>query len=379
MSIRSWTKAASAALAATVIIRAAAAQTPTSLKDVYKDDFVVGAALNEAQIGGRDARGDALVEQQFNSISPENVLKWERVHPQPDKYAFDLPDKYVALGEEYHMFIVGHCLIWHNQTPGWVFRDDKGELLGRDALLARMREHIATVVGRYKGKIRSWDVVNEALNDDGTLRPTLWYKIIGPDYIEKAFQYAHEADPQAQLNYNDYSLENEAKLKGAIALIQKLKAEGIPVTTVGIQGHINMTWPTVEQEDAAISAFGALGVKVAITELDINLLPTPGQQPTADVTLKIDRNAALNPYAAGLPDAVQQQLAARYADLFRVFLKHRDVLQRVTFWNVTDGDSWLNNWPVRGRTNYPLLFDRAGKPKPAYDAVIRVASEGAPR
>lgn len=353
----------------------AAAQAPTSLKDAYEGDFVIGAAMNAAEIGGTDVRNDALVESQFDSISPENVLKWERVHPQPGKYDFDLPDKYVAFGQEYRMFIVGHCLIWHNQTPDWVFHDDKGNLLGRDALLARMKDHIFTVVGRYKGKIQSWDVVNEVLNDDGTLRQSLWYKIIGPDYIEKAFQYAHEADPKAQLIYNDYSLENEAKLKGAVELVKRLKSEGIPITGVGIQGHINMTWPTVEQEDAAISALGALGVKVAITELDINLLPTPGKQPSADINLKIQQDPALNPYANGLPDAVQQQLAARYAGLFRVFLKHRDVVSRVTFWNVTDADSWLNDWPVTGRTNYPLLFDRAGKPKPAYDAVIRAASE----
>ncbi|MGA2572348.1 MAG: endo-1,4-beta-xylanase, partial [Terracidiphilus sp.] len=261
-------KAGPAALAGLIAVcAAAAAQAPTSLKDSFKGDFVIGAAINDAQISGRDARGDAIVEAQFNSISPEDVLKWERVHPQPDKYDFDLPDKYVAFGQEYRMFVVGHCLIWHEQTPDWVFHDSKGNLLSRDALLKRMKDHISTVVGRYKGRIQSWDVVNEALNDDGTLRESLWYKIIGPDYIEKAFQYAHEADPQAQLTYNDYSLENEAKLKGAIALIKKLKAEGIPVASVGIQGHINMTWPTMEQEDAAISAVGALGVKVAITEL----------------------------------------------------------------------------------------------------------------
>jgi endo-1,4-beta-xylanase len=238
-----------------------------------------------------------------------------------------------------------------------------------------MKDHIDTVVGRYKGKINSWDVVNEALNEDGTLRQSLWYKIIGPDFIEKAFQFAHEADPRAQLFYNDYSLENEPKRSGAIALIRKLQADGIPIAGVGIQGHDNLNWPTAEQEDASISAFAALGIKVAISELDINLLPSAGHQPTADVTLKIEQNAALNPYANGLPDSVQQALATRYADLFRVFLKHRDAVERVTFWGATDGDSWLNDWPVKGRTSYPLLFDRNGQPKPAYDAVLRVASE----
>ncbi len=376
MRIKLWAKARPAAWAILIAVcTAATAHAPTSLKDAYKGDFLIGAAMNETQIAGLDQRGDALIESQFDSISPDNALKWENIHPQPGKYNFDLADKYVAFGEEYHMFIVGHTLIWHNQVPAWVFRDDKGNLLDRDALLARMKDHIFTVVGRYKGKIQSWDVVNEVLNDDGTLRQTLWYKIIGPDYIEKAFQYAHEADPHAQLIYNDYSLENEPKRSGAIALVKKLQSEGIPITGVGIQGHDHMNWPTVEQEDATISAFAALGVKVSITEFDMDVLPSAGHQPTADVTLKIAENAALNPYVNGLPDSVQQQLAARYADLFRVYLKHRDTVERVTFWGVTDADSWLNNWPVKGRTSYPLLFDRNGQPKPAYDAVLRVASE----
>ena len=205
----------------------AAAHAPVTLKKAFKGDFFIGAAINAAQITGQDKRGDALIEAQFNSISPENVLKWEIVHPQPDKYDFDLADQYVAFGEKHHMFIVGHTLVWQNQVPDWVFRDNKGNLLGRDALLARMKDHIFTVVGRYKGKIASWDVVNEGLNEDGTLRQSLWYKIIGPDYIEKAFEYAHEADPKAQLTYNEYNLENEPKRDGAIALIKKLKTEGV--------------------------------------------------------------------------------------------------------------------------------------------------------
>ena len=373
------TGARSVALAFLIVVcGAAAAHAPTSLQQAFKGDFVVGAAMNEAEITGQDQRADALLAAQFNSISPENVLKWERIHPQPGQYNFDLADKYVAFGQKHHMFIVGHNLVWHNQVPAWVFHDDKGNLLDRDALLARMSDHIHTVVGRYKGKIQSWDVVNEALNEDGTMRESLWLKIIGEDYIEKAFTYAHEADPQAQLTYNDYNLENEAKRNGAIALVKKLQAKGIPIAIIGLQNHDNLTWPTAEEEDATISAFAALGLKVAISEFDINVLPSAGHQPTADVTLSIEQNKAMNPYADGLPDSVQQQLAARYADLFRVFLKHRGTITRVTFWNVTDGDSWLNNWPMQGRTNYPLLFDRTGQPKPAFDAVIRVASENRP-
>jgi endo-1,4-beta-xylanase len=357
---------------------AAAAQAPTTLKDAYRDSFYVGAAINTPQITGGDARGAALVRAQFNSISPENVLKWERVHPGPETYSFELADKYVEFGEKNHMFIVGHNLIWHAQVPNWVFQDEKGNPLTREALLKRMHDHIFTVVGRYKGRIQSWDVVNEALNEDGTLRQSKWLKIIGEDYIAKAFQYAHEADPNAQLNYNDYSLENEAKRNGAIALVKKLQAQGIPVAVVGIQGHDSLDWPSVELEDATITDFAKLGVKVAITELDIDVLP-PVAVGSADISLNVKADPKLNPYVDGLPDDVQKALAKQYANLFSVYMKHRAVMSRVTFWGVTDEDSWKNNWPVFGRTDYPLLFDRSGQPKPAFDAVIQQAPRPAQR
>jgi len=361
------------ALCATLLLGAAMAQQPTSLRQAYQGDFYIGAAINRAQAEGQDKLGDSIVISQFNSISPENDLKWGIVHPEPGRYNFGPADAYVAFGQQHHMWIVGHNLVWHNQVPAWVFRDEKGNLLTRDALLARMKDHIFTVVGRYKGKIQSWDVVNEALNEDGTLRQSMWEKIIGPDYIAKAFEYAHQADPKAQLTYNDYNLENEPKREGAIRLVKQLQAEGVPIDCVGLQNHDNLTWPTPAQEDATISAFAALGVKVAISELDIDVLPPATKQETAEVSVKIAQNPKLNPWPSGLPDAVQQQLAQRYADLFRVFLRHRGQISRVTFWGVTDPDSWKNNWPVPGRTDYPLLFDRQGKPKPAFDAVLRVA------
>jgi endo-1,4-beta-xylanase len=351
----------------------AAGQAPPALKDAFKGSFLVGAAVNPGEFTESDARDAALVKAQFDSITPENVLKWASVHPGPDRYDFDLPDKYVAFGEKNHMFVVGHTLVWHHQTPKWVFEDAKGNSVDRETLLKRMREHIQTVVGRYKGRVNGWDVVNEALNDDGTLGQTPWLKIIGEEYIAKAFEFAHEADPKAELQYNDYSLENEAKRNGAVELIRKLRAQGVPVTGVGLQGHYGIEWPSVEQLDATISAFAGLGVKVMITELDVDVLPPAMQYRGADISANVELQPKLNPYTNGLPDSVQQTLAKRYADLFGVFLKHRGVLTRVTFWGVTDASSWLNNWPVRGRTNYPLLFNRDGRPKPAFEAVIKVA------
>lgn len=368
-------EAASAALLAAGAPAANHAPASTPLKDAFKGNFIVGAAISAAQITGRDQRGKAIVEAQFNSISPENALKWERIHPQPAKYDFTLADQYVDFGQKHGMFIVGHNLVWHKQVPAWVFRDGKGNLLSRDALLERMHEHIFTVVGRYKGRIQSWDVVNEALNDDGTMRQSLWEKIIGDDYVAKAFEYAHDADPHAQLTYNDYDLENPAKREGAIALIRKLQAEGVPITSVGLQNHDNLKRPAPDQEDATISALGALGLKVAISELDIDVLPTASHEGSGDMNFHIAQNPKLNPYVNGLPQAVQQELARRYADLFRVFIKHAGMVTRVTFWGVTNRDSWLNNRPVRGRTNYPLLFNRDGDPTPAFYAVANTASQ----
>jgi endo-1,4-beta-xylanase len=342
-----------------------------TLKDAFKDDFLIGAAVSEAQFGESNAVEAAIVKMQFNSISPENVLKWEKIHPLPGQYDFTLADRYVEFGETNKMFIIGHNLIWHSQTPDWVFHDDKGNFVDRETLLARMREHVFTVVGRYRGKIAGWDVVNEALDDRGALRDSPWRKIIGDDYIAKAFEFAHEADPLAELYYNDYALENKAKRSGAVALVIKLQAKGVKFSGVGLQGHYQLGEPSAAQVDETISAFEKLGLKVMITELDVNVLPSPGRALNAEVSERYRMSAGLNPYANGLPDAVQQQLAQRYAELFSVFLKHRRSISRVTFWGVTDGDSWLNDWPIRGRTNHPLLFDRAGNSKPAFAAVLQ--------
>ena len=358
-----------------------------ALKDAFSGLFLIGAALDESQFSGRDTLGSAIVANQFNSVTPENVLKWENVHPEPDRYNFGPADRYVEFGERHHMFIVGHTLIWHNQTPSWVFgqegapemdryhnlKQEEGKRADRETLLGRMHDHITTVVSRYKGRVNGWDVVNEALNGDGTLRQTPWMKGIGEDYLIKAYEFAQEADPGAELYYNDFSTENPMKRAGAIALVKNLQAHGIRLAGVGIQGHYRMDWPSTVLLDSAITDFSRLGVKVMITELDVDVLPAATWNRDADVRLRASADPRLNPYASGLPDSLQRALGERYADLFGVFTRHAGVLSRVTFWGVRDGDSWLNNWPVPGRVNYPLLFDRNGACKAAYDSVMNVA------
>ena len=349
-------------------------QEEPALKDVFKNDFLIGAAINETQFSGKDNSDCevALIKKHFNAITPENVLKWESIHPKPDRYNFGPGDRYVEFGVKNNMFVIGHNLVWHNQTPAWVFKDDKGDPLSREALLQRMHDHISKVVGRYKGKIKAWDVVNEAVGDDGKLRRSSWLKIIGDDYLLKAYQFAHEADPDAQLYYNDYSMETGPKRAGIIALIKKLQAQGAHIDGIGIQGHYKMDWPAPKDVEDTIEAFAGLGLKVMITELDMDVLPAVTGSHGADISMNFALRAKENPYTNGLPASVQQALAARYVALFKIFVKHRDQITRVTFWGVTDANSWLNDWPVRGRTDYPMLFNRDCGTKPAFNAVVSV-------
>jgi len=360
-------------LAATIALVAAPAP---ALKDVAPPGLKIGVAVSQAMSDGGDPAGLALVARQFNSISPENLLKWERVHPRRDHYEFDPADKYVELGKSRGMFVVGHVLLWHQQTPRWVFTDESGNKLGREALLTRLREHITTVAGRYRGRIGGWDVVNEALDDDGTLRKTPWLEAIGEDYIAKAFEFAHAADPDAELYYNDFNLWKPAKRDAAIALVRGLKAKGLRVDAIGEQGHWGVDDPPLQAIDDTLAAIRASGTTTVITELDMDVLPRDPDMWGADLSKKAKLRATTNVYPDGLPPAMQERLAKRYADVFALVVKH-DV-RRVTFWGLTDATSWLNDFPIPGRVNYPLLWGRDGKEKPAFDAVIDVLRK-APR
>jgi endo-1,4-beta-xylanase len=358
-----------ASFAALSMSTARAAETP-NLKQVFAKHFHVGAALGTHQIMGQEPAALELVARQFDSISPENCLKWAEVHPALSEYRWEATDKYVAFGEEHKMFIVGHTLVWHNQTPPEVFADESGQPLSRDALLERMREHIHAVVGRYKGRVHGWDVVNEALEDDGRLRDTPWRKIIGDDYLEQAFQFAHEADPEAELYYNDYNEWHPGKRAAVSQLVKHFQERGVRIDGIGMQGHWGMSYPSPAEIEAMLEEYGALGVKLMVTELDINLLPDPGRNRGADITRNIELRKELDPYAEGLPAEVAAAQAKRYREIFELLVKHADKIDRVTFWGVHDGHSWLNGWPVRGRTSYPLLFDRKYQSKAAFRAVV---------
>ncbi|HTY86181.1 MAG TPA: endo-1,4-beta-xylanase [Candidatus Acidoferrum sp.] len=346
-----------------------------ALKGAFKDAFHIGAALSVEQITGKEPDAIAQVTKHCSSITPENILKWEEVHPEPHRYNFDAPDQYVAFGEAHQMQIIGHTLVWHWQTPDWVFQDAAGKPLSREALLQRMKDHIFTVMGRYRGRIHAWDVVNEAIMADGSWRKSKWLEIIGEDYVLKAFEFARQADPQAELYYNEYDYEYRPKCEGVIRLVKNLQAKGARVDGVGIQGHWFLDFPRIDELEAYILKLAEVKVKLMITELDIGVLPfchldTPKKDLSA---FDAETQKKLNPYPSGLPEAVSKAQARRYADLFSLFLKHRDKFSRVTFWGVHDAQTWRSYLPIGGRAEYPLLFDRQCRPKPALNAILKAA------
>jgi endo-1,4-beta-xylanase len=337
----------------------------TTLKDAFKKDFYIGVAMGELQILEEDSLETALIVNQFNSIVAENCMKPRFIHPAKDTFDFKLTDKFIAFGEKNNMFIHGHTLLWHNKlAPWWKTMQDSTEMA------LAIENHINTIVNRYKGKIDSWDVVNEALNEDGTLRNSAYLNAIGEDYLALAYKLASEADPNTDLYYNDYNMTKPKKRAGVIKLVKSLQNQDIKIDGVGMQGHWHLNSPTIKEIEESILAYAALGVKVAITELDINVLPYPLNLDGADVDQHFKSDSKMNPYPKNLPDSIQTKFTQRYKDIFKLFLKHKDKISKVTFWGLNDSISWLNNWPIEGRTNYPLLFDRALKPKKAHDSII---------
>ncbi|NJB84777.1 endo-1,4-beta-xylanase [Lewinella marina] len=342
----------------------------TSIGRVFADHFYVGAAVNRTQIAGEDTAGLQLLEREFTSITPENVMKWERIQPGPDSFAWAAADGYVDLGERLGMWTIGHTLVWHSQLPEYVSQTTNPGQLRR-----YLEEHIRAVAGRYAGRIDGWDVVNEALNEDGSYRESVFYRVLGEQYLVDAFRIAAEAAPDAELYYNDYNLYNPRKRQGALRIIKLLQDNGVRIDGVGMQGHYSLKGPPLEEVEASIEAYAATGVKVMITELDLTTLPNPWDLEGAEVSQNYEGDPSMDPYPDGLPEEEANRLADRYAELFSLFLKHDDAISRVTFWGVNDAQSWLNNWPIRGRTNHPLLFDRASQHKAAYQRVLSLKAE----
>ena len=348
-----------------------AVQTPT-LQESMGKYFLVGAAVNTDLVDGKTPGTEAMTIKQFNQVVAENCMKGEVNHPEVNRFDFREGDKLADWAQRNGKTLIGHCLVWHSQPPKWMFTDAEGKQVSRETLIGRMYNHIMTVVTHYKGKVKGWDVVNEAIEDDGSYRKSLYYKIIGPEYIELAFQFAHEADPNVELYINDYSMAKPGKREAYCKIIRNLKAKGLRIDAIGIQSHNGYNYPDYAEYEKSIEAFAAEGVKVMMTELDMNMLPNPEGFGGADISQNFELQKKYNPYVNGLDKKAQKLFNQRYLDLFKIIERHKDAISRVTFWGTSDESSWLNGWPIKGRTNYPLLFDRNNEMKPVGKEIVKL-------
>ncbi len=335
-------------------------QTTKGLKDYYSDFFPMGVAVNPRMMDeGKEA---TLILAQFNSMTPENAMKMGPIHPEENRYNWAPADKIADFAVKNGLKLRGHTLCWHNQTPNWLFTDSVGKQVSKEVLLARLKRHITDVVSRYKGKIYAWDVVNEAVPDGGTdvYRKTKFLEIIGEEYIQRAFEFAHEADPNAKLFYNDYNTENSVKRDKIYLLVKGLMDKGIPIHGVGLQGHWSLNEPTAQELEESITKFASLGLEIQITELDVSVHPKQQQSSKEPFN-------GVSVFTAEMDEKQAQQ----YKMLFEVFRKFKANITGITFWNLSDSSSWLDNFPVRGRKNFPLLFDQNYQPKKSFFEVIK--------
>jgi endo-1,4-beta-xylanase len=351
----------------------AAADTPAGLAAAFRDHFLIGVAVSNETLDRRDATQLELIRREFNSVTAENAMKWGEIRPDGTRWQWERADRLVEFASSNGMHVLGHTLVWHSQVPQSIFNDAAGNPLSREALLARMEEHIATLAGRYRGRVHTWDVVNEAEDEGRGWRRSPWFNIIGEDFMEQAFRFARRADPAAKLLYNDYNMHLPAKRAFLLAVLRDYLDRGVPIDGVGLQGHLGLDYPDLGEWERSIAAFEELGLEVHISELDVDVLPNP-YQTGAEISNRFEYSPEGDPWRNGLHDEVQQKLADRYAQIFRILLRHKAV-RRVTFWGLHDGISWKNDFPIRGRTNYPLLFDRDLQRKPAWHRLVQLVQQ----
>ena len=368
-------------LAGSLSVNAAQGQDPApALKNTFADSFKMGVAVNQDIVTGKNAAAQSIIAKQFNTVTLENAMKAEVIYPQQGKVDFSGADAFIDFAKQNNMFTVAHTLVWHNQTPDWFFTNSKNEPNTPAEQLEQMRKHIELVAGRYKNKVDAWDVVNEVIADDGSYRPTVWVNRVGDGdtMVKAAFKYAQQYSPNTELYYNDFNAWRPEKRGGIIRMIKMLQNEGIRIDGIGIQAHWGLNFPKMQYIEQAIDAYAALGIKVMITELDIDVLPlTKEGQITGTDMMKPqfqleEFETYLDPYKNGLPSDVEAQLNARYKALFELFYAKRDKIDRVTFWGLHDGMSWKNDYPIPNRTNYPLLWDRNLNPKPVIKTIAEV-------
>lgn len=372
---------------AALLVVGCAEQKQTSdiaLKDAYADSFKIGCAVDPFTINGRSPEAEALLLKHFNAITPDNCMKPERIHPRPDVWNFKHADEFVEFGEKNNLWMLGHTLVWHNQTPEFFWRKDNGQPKTKAELIEIMRSYIETVAGRYNGRINAWDVVNEIIGEQGEYRDKGWVKAFGGDgyeVVRNAFIFADRYAPDCELYYNDFNVWRPSHVDGIVTMVKRLQSEGIRIDGVGIQAHWGLNYPKTEYIEHAIDTLSSLGIKVMITEIDVDVLPITregqviGQSLTEPQFQLEEFEEYLDPYKDGMPEDVAKRLDDRYEELFRIFYKHRSQIDRVTFWGLSDDRSWKNGYPIPNRTNYTLLFNRDLTAKPALDAIIRIPNK----
>ena len=370
----------------TLLVITTSIQSET-LKDSFSDHFLMGTIWHGNKLGSNKTnrfleREKSLTSSEFNAITAENAMKPRQTQPREGVFTFKEADEMVAFAEAHNLTIIGHTLVWKNSAPDWFFVDKHGGPVARDILIERMKTHIKTVMGRYKGRIKYWDVVNEAIETkrikgakgfEAFYKSSPWLDIIGPEYIEIAYRTAREADPSAKLLYNDYNLDQEAKLDFALEMITDLKSRGVDIHGLGYQGHFFIDEPALDSIERVFIKSKNMNIPVHVTELDVSVLPNGWKHRTASVEERFQLSKKYNPYPTGAPEKVLDNQAKRYSDIFRIFVSFSDVIERVTFWGVWDGNSWRDYRPMLGRTDYPLLFGREFEKKPAYNSVVQTA------
>jgi len=353
-------------------LKSAWSAAPAGLAAAFRENFRIGVAVSNETIDQSIAPHLDLIAREFNSVTAENAMKWGVIRPDGVNWQWQRADRLVEFAARNGMHVLGHTLVWHSQIPPSVFTGRDGQSLDRGALLAKMEEHISTLVGRYRGRVHAWDVVNEAIDEGKGWRRSPWLQIIGEDYMEQAFRMARKADPAATLIYNDYNEHNPQKRAFQVRVLRDYLDRGVPIDAVGFQGHVGLAYPDLEEWERSLVAYADMGLKVHVSELEVDVLPSPYEM-SAEISNRFQYSRENDPWPQGLPEQVQEQLAERYVQLFRILLRHRASVERVTFWGLHDGISWKNDFPIQGRTNHPLLFDRNLKPKPAYPRLMALA------
>lgn len=374
------------------VLGTVSAQSRRGFADAYRDYWFTGVSVNQWQVAAdltgtneHDVTGfiagdqtndwPAIVEN-FNWVVAENCMKCEVIHPQEGVYDFTLADQFVNKAKAAGLKVQGHCLIWHSQCAPWFHYDKDGKLVSPEVLKQRMRDHIFTIVSHFKGRVDAWDVVNEAFEDDGTPRKSLFWQILGTDYIPLAFQYAHEADPSIQLFYNDFSMNKPTKVEGVANFFRPLIQQGLPVTAIGMQGHMimedNVNNSVIKQYEHSIETIASLGVPTFFSELDLSVLPNPFGFSGANISDKFAYRPEMDPYKNGLTREQEARMEQFWIDFYKMLIPHHKDILRVNFWCLNDANSWRNDFPIKGRTDYATLFDRQNKRKPVVDQLIEL-------